>query len=263
MKIILTKKIIASMVLIFSGVFVQLSAQNAKEILGEDLYNRLSEKGKLEFIKYKYNTDFEYLPDTELNSELVSHWTDEKSPVFVGENIYLLPKTKLCKQNAANGTIDYASKVIRSVSKMQGLKYYSNREKKWQTLYKKAYTIKSGTDVTRIPDQTEGSADGKVIYGLQDDHSFGKTNYCIKYRETENEVAATFTNVTPLHVGPIKAVESEDLVIDIVITDCGDDFIVYLTVRAKFLAVSVLEPIMNDSLSSRLNAIYSWFVNQF
>ena len=132
-----------------------------------------------------------------------------------------------------------------------------------QTLYKKAYTIKSGTDVTRIPDQTEGSADGKVIYGLQDDHSFGKTNYCIKYRETENEVAATFTNFTPLHVGPIKAVESEDLVIDIVITDCGDDFIVYLTVRAKFLAVSVLEPIMNDSLSSRLNAIYSWFVNQF
>ena len=42
MKIILIKKIIASMVLIFSGVFVQLSAQNAKEILGEDLYNRLS-----------------------------------------------------------------------------------------------------------------------------------------------------------------------------------------------------------------------------
>ena len=48
---------------------------------------------------------------------------------------------------------------------------------KLETLYKEAYTIKGPKDRTKVADDTAGSADGKVLYCMQNDNSFGKTNY--------------------------------------------------------------------------------------
>ena len=130
-------------------------------------------------------------------------------------------------------------------------------------MYKEAYCIKGPKDRTKVPDDTSGSADGKVIYCYQNDNSFGKINYKIDYRQTSDEISAVFSNTTGLYVGPIKGISEDDLKISVVVVDCGQDIMVYLLVKANFPAIGFLEDSMKESLSSRLEALYKWMMGKF
>ena len=130
-------------------------------------------------------------------------------------------------------------------------------------MYKEAYCIKGPKDRTKVPDDTSGSADGKVIYCYQNDNSFGKINYKIDYRQTSDEISAVFSNTTGLYVGPIKGISEDDLKISVVAVDCGQDIMVYLLVKANFPAIGFLEDSMKESLSSRLEALYKWMMGKF
>ena len=88
-------------------------------------------------------------------------------------------------------------------------------------------------------------------------------NYKIAYNQRAEEVSAIFCNTTPMYVGPVKAVTEGNLCIGLSIIDCGDSFVVYMIVQCKFPVMPLMENTMNDSLSSRLDAIYRWFVARF
>lgn len=253
------------LVLFATSCLFQLSAYDLKDIIPEEEYNNLKKENHLERTLYKpEKIEFLLAPDTSLVKEAVKSWpADQEKPVYVSEQVYLLNKKELGSGDVEKNNIDKASKILRSASKMQGMQYYSSTEKKVTTLYKECYSIKGPGDRTKVADNTEGSADGKTLYCLQNDHSFGKTEYRLQYHQTETEVNANFLNVSPLYVGIIKGVDTRNLTINIVVSDCGEDLLVYLLVQAKFPALSMFEDTMNDSFTSRLNAITNWFIGQF
>lgn len=237
-------------------------AYNAGDLVDAQTLSALRKDGVVSKSYYKAGkVTLKYVPKTALAKKAGAFWTNSEDPAFIVENLYLMPKSKLGDSSRTN--IDYASKVIRSVSKMEGMEYYSHSDKKTKVLYKSAYCIKGPEDRTRVTDSTAGSADGKVLYCMQDDASFGKTNYRLEYHQNESEVSAGFTNCTPVYMGPIKAIENGNLKISMVIIDCGDEMMVYLLTQAKFPAMKILEDTMNDSFSSRLDAVYKWFIRQF
>lgn len=242
-----------------------LPALTVEQILPESTVSALREKGHLENMSYMSDTvELIYKPDTPLTKIVADLWPAEKEkPVYYSEQIYLLNKKTLGSGNPEKNNIEYASKVLRSVSKMQGIQYYSNTDKKVTTLYKECYCIKGPKNREKIADDTEGSADGKILYCLQNDHSFGKTEYRLEYHQSAEEVNVNFINISPLYVGIFKGVDTDDIKISFVMTDCGEEFVVYMLVKSKFPAVKMLENSMNDSFSSRLNAIYKWFIEQF
>lgn len=238
------------------------AAYDASALVDSTTYSKLKKDGQITYSYYKKtNVKLTLTPNTTLAKASTKNWTNSEDPVFIVENLYLMPKSKLGSGNPSKTNIEYASKVIRSVSKMQGMKYYSDG--KLETLYKEAYTIKGPKDRTKVADDTAGSADGKVLYCMQNDNSFGKTNYRMDYRQTASEVSSCFTNTTPLYVGPIKGINNGNLKINLVIIDCGEDIMVYMLVQAKFPALAILENSMNSSFTSRLDAIYKWFISQF
>ena len=191
---------------------------NAREIVGEKNYEILQKEGKIQLNRFNdEDNDLELLPDTEISRKLFEGWKNHNLTSMAGENLYLVPKN--------GSSIKDVSVILRSVSRLEGTTYYSNRKKRTEVLYKNAYCIKNADDRTRIPDFTQGNADGQVQYCVLDDNSLGKTNYRISYMQSENEVAAEFTNVTPVSYGPIKAVSEEKLLIGAVFIDCGDDCI--------------------------------------
>lgn len=237
-------------------------AHKAEDLVDAQTLSVLRQDGMVSKKYYKAGkVNLRYVPKTALSKKAGSFWTSSEDPAFIVENLYLMPKDKLGDSSRTN--IDYASKVIRSVSKMEGMEYYSHSDRKMKVLYKSAYCIKGPDDRTKVPDNTAGSADGKVLYCMQDDASFGKTNYRLEYFQNESEVSAGFTNCTPVYLGPIKAIENGKLKISMVIIDCGNEMMVYLLTQAKFPALKVLEDTMNDSFSSRLDAVYNWFIRQF
>ena len=240
-----------------------LMAVDAKSIVSSSMYDELVKNGSIEKTSFKQtNVSPSLAPNTDLTDACKNLWTGKKSPIFMWEKLYLVPKNQIGSGDVSKVTIDKVSEILRSLSTLQGIKYYSSK-KKWEVLYKDAYCIKGPKDRTKVPDDTSGSADGKVIYCMQNDNSFGKINYKIDYRQTNQEISAVFTNTTGLYVGPIKGISEDNLKISVVAVDCGSDIMVYLLVKSYFPAIGFLEDTMTDSLRARLEALYKWMLSKF
>jgi hypothetical protein len=202
------------------------------------------------------------LPQTELSSLAINHWDNSEKPRLTTEKLFYLEKKFLGSEKEPLSSISIAkvSKIIRSISTMKGTEYYSNRHKKWETLYHDAYLVKSPSEKTKIPDDTEGSAEGKTLYCMQDDNSFGECYYKLEYHERANEVSVCFDNFESLKFGPITAAKAHNVKINLVVVDEGEYFLVYLMVQAYYPRIALLENKMIDSFNARVDSIYKWFV---
>jgi hypothetical protein len=231
------------------------SAYTAEEIIGKENLAELLANGSIQLNRFKEKkSPLSIVPETELCRKLAAEWDEsEKSPTLSGENLYVLPREKI--------GVEKASVVVREVSKMQGIEYYSNSEKRNTVLYREAYCVDESDLKTKIPDNTAGSADGVIQYGILDDNSLGKTTYKVSYSQTENEVSMNLVNVTPVYYGVLRAVKSGNLHINLVMTICDDYVIVYMNLKADFLAVDLIEKRMKKSLLARIDAISDWFAD--
>lgn len=238
-------------------------AYDAQTILGEENFNILLEKGKIQSNKFKSDSDkFNLIPSTLLENQIKNIELAGGSPTLVGENLYLVQKKDL-NQDIQKVTIENASVIVRSISKMEGMQYYSNGDKKWETLYHDAYCIESARKRVKVADKTEGSADGIVQYCYLNDNSLGKTNYRVSYFQNDNELVMDFENETGIFMGPIKGVHEKNAHINLEVIDCGEYFVVYMAVKARFPSLGFLEDRLQKSLLNRLEAIYTWFVSEF
>lgn len=236
-------------------------ARNASEILGTETYSKVKETGKIETVTYvKDAVKFGYMPDSELSFRLKNAWTGKNQPVKIVEDLYLINKKDFAQADSI--TIENLSRISRSISSMKGMKYFSSR-KKWEVLYKDCSRIDGKNSKVRVADDNSGKADGTVLYCFLDDNSLGKTNYEVSYFQTEKELVGCFKNTSPIWVGPVKAVEEENLCICFQFIDCGDELLVYLATEANFPSVAMLEKKLNESLASRLDAVFRWFTSQF
>lgn len=241
-------------------------AQNS--VISESLLTELKEKGRLQNVFGGKDTiELTLVPDTELSKKIYESWDNKDNPEFTTENLFYLSKEDL-KKSSSNGencdvSLNAVSKIIRSVSKMKGMEYYSNGSKKWTTLYHKSHLIKSLEDKTPIPDDLEGSADGKNFYCLQQDNSFGNCVYDVKYCQRENEVSVCFTNAENMRYGPVVAVKPENLKTSLVVIEQDSYYLVYMLVQAKYPNIAILENRLNRSFNARVDAIYKWFTLSF
>ena len=191
---------------------------------------------------------------------------EAKNYPYIYEGLYLLNKKELLAKGSsgkADITIDDVSKVVRSVSKMQGMKYYSTTKKKECVLYEKTYMIAGPKDKTKIADQNTGNADGQISYCLQDDNSFGINTYKLSYRQNEDTLWCNFSIMDKMGLGPFKAIYPGKMIINILVIDCGDDLLLYLCTDTDSIKFPGIRGQITDSMSSRMDAVYKWFITQF
>ncbi len=246
------------LVVLFSGAVFSQSAENIPPEIDGGIFQQLLEKGeyRTQYFKEK-DRDFTLYPKTELGSLLKETWTEKKDPVFVAESLFLIEKP--AEANSPELDTELISRIMRSISSMEGIEYYSNSEKKMKTLYIQSYTVDNLEDKNRISDKVEGSADNLSIYAFQEDGSFGDNYYQIDYRQRENEVSMVIRLKEPLKYGLITAVKANNLVFNIDVLDKGDYLIMYIGAKVKFPAISLLENKLNKSFGSRITALYDWF----
>ncbi|MCR4823028.1 MAG: hypothetical protein K5873_09185 [Treponema sp.] len=248
------KKIISLSAIFIFSIFGLFSQSISSETL-----EKLKESGELQNIFLNDDpVKITLLPQTELSQSVLNHWDNEEKPRLTNEKLFYLSKENL----GENANIEKVSKVIRSISTMKGTEYYSNRHKKWETLYHEAYLVNNPEDKEQIPDDTEGSADGKRLYCMQDDNSFGKCYYQLDYLQRENEISVCFDNFEPLKFAFITAAKKHNIKINLLAVDEGDYFLVYMIVQAYYPRISMLEDKMIDSFNARVDSIYKWFFGQ-
>ncbi len=252
---------------VFGGMIfaTNLFASTDVNFVNSELYKNLKNERFLQETYYKPSTTvLKIVPHTNLSSFIENFWSKEQGmPSYTAESLYLLSKKDLNSANPESVTIDKVSEIFRSVSSMKGILYFSHKQNKTTALYKEAYCVSAENSKTRIPDDTSGSAEGKIMYCMQNDNSFGKMYYKLSYHQNAEEVCANFVTTNPIYIGPVKAISSGNLKISLLCTDCGEDIMVYLLVQSKFPSISMFEERMNESFVARLDAIYNWFVSQF
>lgn len=263
------RKICLTLSLIFSSIFMAFS-----EVISDSVMKSLLDSPN-RCLQNTFMGDDEVrlslTPNTPLSAKAVGSWSLDAKPKFTTEKLFYLKKATMVANSdnpdECDTSINGVSKVVRSISKMKGVQYYSNGDKKWETLYHKSNLIDSLKNKKAIPDDLEGSADGKSFYCLQEDNSFGTCVYKLEYlqrdRESPNEVSVCFTNAESLKYGPITAVKPGNMKINLVVTEQDTFYLVYMLVKVKYPSVPFLESRLNRSFNARVDAIYKWFSMSF
>jgi len=241
-------------------------AADIKEILSRQVpasaVSELIEKGTAQNTVYRQKGIAPSLvPSSALAREAVAFWKGDDAPFFI-ETLYLYKKTPH-KQVVPGTDPDRISVILRSLSKLEGLEYYSPSRKKMRTLYEKSYIIDAPASKKRLPDPVTGPADGMSAVALQKDLTFGEYVYRYTWRQTADSVAFFSANVDSMSYSFLKLIQSDKLRVSLIVQDLGDWLLVYNLTKADFTAVPGIEGKITASFSARAEAIYKWFIKEY
>lgn len=262
------KRVVTMAALVIAGSMAFAQAANIKDIVSPKYYDELIKTGMIRIIHPVDDLDLVLLPETGFKKQCLNNIIpkEQGNYPFVSESLYYMPKKDILKASNSSKTditLEEISVVFRSISKMQGMQYYSENKKKPDTLYKEAWAVDGPVTRQKIPDQTAGSANGKVLYAYQNDASFGKTVYELHYYQDANSLYAVFNNLDSMGIGPIQAVNPRNLKINVIAIDCGDALCLYLETDTDSKKFPGIAKTMENSLTSRMDAIKDWFIKQF
>jgi hypothetical protein len=183
------------------------------------------------------------------------------------ESIHLLPLGELQTQGVDFSATESLKlrvyNVLRSVSTMKGVQYYSVSRGRYRTLFEESYPVLSMDRPVRIPDPVvkEIPPESQVIV-FQDDTTFDRNYTRWVYRYAGDEISISITNLTPLKYSFLKMADPEQMQIHLLVRPMEDGIAFYgcaVVKSAKFLG---LEKTKKESFYNRIKAIYTWFKDE-
>ena len=235
-----------------------------EDIIDSKYINELKENNKISrFFTEKDNSDFQFYPDLELAKSAIKKWksTRQDKPNFTIESIYRLEKsnTEFSVEDLDKIIFEDAKikKILRSISKMEGIEYYSNSRKRTEVLYSKAYTVNNPTERKKVEDNFNYSEN--PIYVLLDDKSFGEYLSIINNNSKDFENCFEYVNIDNINYGIIKAVEPNNMQVFLDVINCEDEIIVYVFIQSKMDVPAIFKSKIYDSFVARTDALFEWF----
>ena len=235
-----------------------------EDIIDSKYINELKENNKISrFFTEKDNSDFQFYPDLELSKNATKNWksTRQDKPNFTIESIYRLEKSK---QEFSGKDLDKIifedakiKKILRSISKMEGIEYYSNSRKRTEVLYSKAYRVNNPTERKKVEDNFNYLEN--PIYVLLDDKSFGEYLSVINNDSKGFENCFEYLNIDNINYGIIKAVEPNNMQVFLDVINCEDEIIVYVFIQSKMDVPAIFKSKIYDSFVARTDALFEWF----
>ena len=237
--------------------------QRLAEILDSKIAAELVQKK--EILKLKYgasNMKPEMMPVSALSEKMSPLLLAKKKPAFLGEFISLYKK-----EGPNNPDV---SKILRHISGLEGIEYFSNSYQEMRPFYLTSYAVKEartsdGVVYERIDDPLNGEVDGLQILARQVDATFGDFIYRYKYFKNGNDIGMICLNTQKITHPWLSFVslQPEGMLVSISVLDIGDHILVYCLLSAKFTVIPFVGGRIKRSFSSRLTAIYNWFMEEY
>jgi hypothetical protein len=150
--------------------------------------------------------------------------------------------------------------ILRSVSTLKGIEYYSATRKRMRIFYEDAYVIAS-------PDDRKRHADPLVIeipkteriLSFMKDSSFGEYVCSIDYTHTDDAISMEMRNLTRIWYLFIPIIDPENMLTCMIVIPAGDRTLFYGISLIKGDDVFGIAKSRSDSLYNRLKALYDWF----
>ena len=248
--------------LFVAGLGAEDVAGRLSPLLSVEVTGELLEKGFVQRVIYRKPGSAPALaPALPLAAEAVSFW-DGKEPPFFSESLYLYKKSE-GRAGPSGSECREISVILRSLSRLKGVEYYSTSRKKMRTLYEKSYVVDGPVTRERVADPTDGSADGKIALAVQKDLTFGEYLYEYRYRETDDTVAFYSKNLETLSYAIFDLIDADALHTSLVVHDLGDYLLIYNLTRVSFTAIPGVESKIKASFTTRAEAVYKWFISEY
>ena len=254
-----------SLILAFFAVcsFCFAESKSLEQLFSTQIVEELLKNEKIERTIYMEEYTPQLFPKTPLGIEASKIWENSgknTKPVFYHEGLYLTKKNCPTKPGQ---NLDKLSKVVRSISSLEGIEYYSNTRKRMRILYEESYAIDDPKTKQKIADPIEGSADGAEIYALQKDSTFGRFVYKYSYQQNQTEVLSKVSNIDPLTLLGVKIINPDELLISLLVSDLGDYYLVYTLIETDVVSMSMIENKLKRSFAARADALYGWLSKVF
>ena len=159
--------------------------------------------------------------------------------------------------------------IMRSISTLKGIEYYSADRNIMRTFYYDAYAIPSPhKEHTRLPDPLVASIPAEShIYTYHKDSSFGNYVMSIDYTvgpNTEHPKYArmSMSNATTMYYSIIPIERPHKLQIDLVVVPEGDTMLFYGNFVANTMTLFGLRDSVDVSFTTRVEALYHWFMSE-
>ena len=234
------------------------TALSIENLFSSDTVLQLVKTGRMQRSFYgKKNVKLELFPDTPAGRDTAANWDGKKEPVFIVESLYLIPVTD--EKDIAD--INDVSLVLRSFSKMTGMRYYSNSRKRYETLYMDVHCVNNPEEKKSVPDPLDVSADALVSYVYQKDRSLSGCVYRFSFFQTQNEIGARAVNTDEVQYKGFSILKPEHLVLNVHAVQTKEGIVFYILVRADAAKIPLVSEKLAKSYGSRADAIYKWCVS--
>ncbi len=239
--------------------------QELSKILNPKVVKELVEKNK--FFEYKYNKTVmrgENAPKLKVWDKMQSAMNQKDfEPVLLMESLYIFPR----ENSDASHSVDIA-KILKSISKLKGLQYYSHSRKMMRLLYAESCAVKklpsiNGPEYQTILDPIDEPTDGLSVLACQKDLTFGRYIYRYDYFAEDGAVGTVCSNTQTLQYKIFNAIFKENLKVGLIAKEFDDFVLVYCITEANFSRVPGLKKKLKNSFSSRADAMYKWFVEEY
>jgi hypothetical protein len=226
----------------------------APELLGKltragELRNNLSETNPLQLI-----------PDVSQRPEIMEQ-INELEP-SVGTEVLRLYRNEAIDFDAESSKLKIYN-ILRSISTMEGIEYYSASRKRMRTLFARSYVVDGPDGKERIPDPLVQEIPAYTrLYVLQEDLTFGENLYRWEYRYSGKYFLVTNRNTTTMRYFFLPMVKPERSVTYILLIPAGREILFYGFTGAHTMSLFGLERTREDSFYNRLKAIYGWFTDR-
>jgi hypothetical protein len=153
--------------------------------------------------------------------------------------------------------------ILRSMSTMKGIQYYSASRGRMRTLFAESYVVEGPAAEKRLGDPVVQEIPPiSRLYVLQEDLTFGENIYATEFRYSGDYFLLDSTNLTTMHYFFFPMVKPENSVTLILLIPAGEELLFYGAVGAHTRRLLGLPRSREDSFYNRLKAIYGWFAER-
>jgi len=265
-------RIISFSILTFFGLILLPAASGAEDLISAvDRVNSLIPGFGIEESAELYNQRkvsrfyfdgpyTEYLPSSPF-SGVISEDLENIGPNIGVETIYLLHAPGLAP---AEDDIHTIYNVLRRVSSLKGIEYYSASRERMRTFFKEFYAIDNPEDRNRIPDPvTRDVPSESSVFAFQEDLTFGKSLSHILYRAGGPWITITISNLSVLRYMLIPLIRENNMQMHIVIRVMEDYVLFYGNCAVRTYDLFGLVEKKKESFSNRIEAMFRWFSSEF
>jgi len=182
------------------------------------------------------------------------------------ESLYLIPWNDISRTLTGLPQEEFLLEVyniLRSISSLQGIEYYSASRERMRTLFAEAWAINNPDEKERIADPlVDQIPDKETIYIHQKDLTFGKNISKVDYQSGTNSFRMNIVNLTTMTYMFFPIVGKENMSMQMLIVPSQQGIIFYGLNTVDVMDLKIFHNKMRDSFTNRMIALYNWFLVQ-